>query len=648
MAVGTGDPDIWIPRSVVFLFPTIGGSLVWGSRQIAALLLVSGLDGKPRLPDRTRVLIYGAGTEGVRLLEALRNSPDHEAIGFLDDAPSLIGQQVGGLKVYRVSKLARFVERDGVKEVLLALPRRRRSERQEIIRQLAQHTVRVKTMPAMEDIAAGRVSVSDLRPIDVDDLLSRDAVPPDAELLARSIRGKSVMVTGAGGSIGRELVRQILRQGPCRLVLLEISEAALYEVETEVRDSFAHLEEPAGGASVPTSNPEIVAVLGSVGDARLLEQTMEWLERRAVSLPRLAGDERRALEELANRNLFFNRFYALGRFIDTEELACVTSRSPLYYVSAAFWARDTLLWSLPGVLRIDPERARELLLTCFRRHLRNAGVHAHYVDGTVVYPGFELDELCAYLIGLEHYCRATGDERLLAEPVISEGVAVIEQKLLARRHPREWLLETTLFPSDDPATQPYLTYDNALAARSFEILFEWEQRGLRPPGPGKSNRERARRIREAIHRHLVVEGPFGPMYAWSTDLGQPPRQEIYDEPPGSLQLLSHYGLCAADDPLFVNTVKWVHSPHNPHCYLDCAFPEVGCPHAEHPFVMGLFNSLLSGRAEQAKAILLRAPLDGGLACESFDRNSGLVRTGAAFATCAGFLGHAICCAFGTP
>jgi len=275
MALGTRDPDIWIPRTVVFLFPIIAGLFVWASRQIAAYALVSGLPGKQPQPDRTRVLIYGAGSEGVQLLEALRDSANHEAVGFLDDVPSLIGQQVAGLKVYRVSKLARFVERDGVKEVLLALPRRQRSERQEIIRRLTLHSVRVKTMPAMEDIATGRVSVSHLRPIDVEDLLARDPVPPDAELLARSIRGKSVMVTGAGGTIGSELVRQVLRQGPRRLVLLELSEAALYEVETEVRDSLASPDEPDDGTlKLPVSQPEIVAVLGSVNDARLLEQTM--------------------------------------------------------------------------------------------------------------------------------------------------------------------------------------------------------------------------------------------------------------------------------------------------------------------------------------------------------------------------------------
>lgn len=272
MAVGNGDPSIWIPRSVVFLYPVIGGLMVWGSREAAALLLVSSFSPEARQPDRTRVLIYGAGSEGVRLLEAFRRSRDHEVIGFIDDTPSLIGQEVGGLKVYRLSKLPRFVNRDGVKEVFLALPKRSRSERQSIIKSVASHAVRVKTMPAMEDIVAGRVSVTDLRPIDVDDLLARDSVPPDTELLERSIRGKSVLVTGAGGTIGSELSRQILRQGPKRLVLLDLSEAALYEVETEIRDTLGRIDAGGGSDSAnATAVPEIVAVLGSVTNARLLE-----------------------------------------------------------------------------------------------------------------------------------------------------------------------------------------------------------------------------------------------------------------------------------------------------------------------------------------------------------------------------------------
>ena len=169
-----------------------------------------------------------------------------------------------------MDKLPRLVERDGVKEVLLALPERQRRERRAIIQRLAAHPVRVKTMPAMEDIASGRVSVTDLKPIDVDDLLGRDPVPPDPRLLGRAIQGKSVMVTGAGGSIGSELVRQILRQGPRTLVLYEVSETALYSVEIEVLDSLARADPDASYA-----RPAVIGVLGSVLDAGLLRATIE-------------------------------------------------------------------------------------------------------------------------------------------------------------------------------------------------------------------------------------------------------------------------------------------------------------------------------------------------------------------------------------
>jgi FlaA1/EpsC-like NDP-sugar epimerase len=274
MFVGRGDPSVWVPRSVVFLYPLIGGLLAWGSRELAALLLV-GLVSAPRAaPDKTRAVIFGAAGEGVALLNAVRKGGDHDVIGFIDDTPSLIGQQVAGLKVYRVEKLARLIERDAVKEVLLALPHRQRRERQAIIRSLAAHPVRVKTMPALEDIAAGRVAVTDLKPIDVDDLLARDPVPPDAELLDRSIRGKAVMVTGAGGTIGSELTRQVLRQGPRLLVLYEMSEAALYEIETALRDGLAKLEAALPAGASPAARPRILAVLGSVLDDELLARTI--------------------------------------------------------------------------------------------------------------------------------------------------------------------------------------------------------------------------------------------------------------------------------------------------------------------------------------------------------------------------------------
>jgi FlaA1/EpsC-like NDP-sugar epimerase len=264
-----------VPRSSIVAYALAGTAVIIASRHFAAWLLKSAGVALPPIPadvPMKRVLIYGAGAAGVRLLEAVRRVSDREAMGFVDPASSLWGQYVGGLKVYPPSKLASLIERRGIDEVLLALPEGQRAERRRIIDQLRGQPVTVKLLPALEDIASGRVSVSDLKSIDVDDLLGRDPVPAHTDLLARNIKGKSILVTGAGGSVGSELVRQILRQGPARLVLFDLSEFALYNIELEVRDAIAAT--PNGMAK-----PHVVAVLGSVLDA---SQVMETLRCHAV------------------------------------------------------------------------------------------------------------------------------------------------------------------------------------------------------------------------------------------------------------------------------------------------------------------------------------------------------------------------------
>lgn len=261
---------LWIPRSVMLvLYPLIGGGLIFASRQIYAALLRSA--GVPMVgpgKEPRPVVIYGAGRTGVQLLDALHHSGDARVAGFLDDTASLWGQYAGGVKIYKPDKLERLIEREGVREVILALPESRRRERREILKTLQRYPVRVKTLPDMEDFATGRATVSDLRPIDVDDLLGRDPVPADFALLALGIRGKAVLVTGAGGSIGSELVRQVLRQQPARIVLLDVSEVALYEIETEIADAIAALPEQG-------PRTQLVGVLGSVLDADLVRRTIE-------------------------------------------------------------------------------------------------------------------------------------------------------------------------------------------------------------------------------------------------------------------------------------------------------------------------------------------------------------------------------------
>jgi FlaA1/EpsC-like NDP-sugar epimerase len=266
-----------LPRSTIVMYGVLAAGLVWSSRQLAGWILRGVPHATPARFDHERkhVIIYGAGVTGVQLLQALRLSNDYLPVGFIDENETLWGQMVGGLKVYRPHKVSKLIQREGVQEVLLAVPEASRAHRRTIIKQLEPYPVRVRTLPAITDIATGKVRISDLREISADDLLGRDAVPPDPELIERTIRDKAVMVTGAGGSIGSELTRQIIKQRPARLVLLDVSEAALYQIESEIRQS---LHQPPGEEDTldvdPPANLEIVSVLGSVLDDGLIRRTI--------------------------------------------------------------------------------------------------------------------------------------------------------------------------------------------------------------------------------------------------------------------------------------------------------------------------------------------------------------------------------------
>ncbi len=222
-----------VPRAVPFIYFVFGSLFLLMFRHAVGWLLRSvGYEIPYRDPDTLKpVIVYGAGSAGVALVDALRKSGQYQPVGFVDPAPSLWGQYVAGIKVAKPSALGGMIAREDVEELLVALPEFGRRERSALLRDLQAYPVRVKMLPALEDIASGRVTISDLRPVTGEDLLGRNAVPPDPVLLARDTRDKNVLVTGAGGSIGSELVRQVLRQGPKRLVLLDASEAALYDID---------------------------------------------------------------------------------------------------------------------------------------------------------------------------------------------------------------------------------------------------------------------------------------------------------------------------------------------------------------------------------------------------------------------------------
>lgn len=359
-------------------------------------------------------------------------------------------------------------------------------------------------------------------------------------------------------------------------------------------------------------------------------RTADWLAAREKHVPDAA------INELLNTNLFFSFFYASGRTVDTEELCLMTSRSPRYYVSAAYWDRDSLLWAFPAILETDAEYAREILIYVFTRQARNIGTHSRYIDGTVLEPGFELDELCAPVIALSRYIRATGDGELARKPFVREALDEILRRLKARKHPQIDLYETFLMPTDDLRRYPYLTYDNVLAWASLNAMSDMLGR--------PELAELAERVRAAILCHCVSEDNGARSFVWSTDLCG--HSDVYDEPPGSLLLLPFYGFCDAVDETWLNTAAMIRSEDYALSFAGKPIAEIGCAHAPHPWVLSICNSLLSGHGEAALEHLRRTELDNGVACESVNEVTGECETGEAFATCAGFLAYSLIRYFG--
>jgi FlaA1/EpsC-like NDP-sugar epimerase len=227
-----------IPLSAFGIYWALALLYVGGSRFVARYLLFlhTGADGKPV----ARVAIYGAGDAGARVSSVLRGGPDFVPVAFIDDKKSLQGSNINGIRVYGSDSLQELVRHRKIDRILLALPSVSRRRRREILTQLEPLGVHVQSLPNLSDLISGRAQISELRDVDVSDLLGRDPVPPKPKLFGSCIRGKCVLVTGAGGSIGSELCRQIVRLSPSRLVLFEMSELALYNIERELEEVAAH------------------------------------------------------------------------------------------------------------------------------------------------------------------------------------------------------------------------------------------------------------------------------------------------------------------------------------------------------------------------------------------------------------------------
>jgi len=251
-----------VPRTIGILQPLLLIVAVGMSRLGARYLLSGAYRRVLSGAVRSNVLIYGAGSAGRQLASALQNSGGQSVVGFLDDDRSLHGSLINGIRVYDTAELSALVAEHSVKTVLLALPKLKASRRKEIIESLRGARVAVRATPNVSEIANGKLDPSAFQELDVHDLLGREPVEPNKALLERDTRGKSILVTGAGGSIGGELCRQIMAVGPERLLLVEQSEFALYSIHAELVRQY------------PAAEGQVVPILGSVRDEKRIKDIL--------------------------------------------------------------------------------------------------------------------------------------------------------------------------------------------------------------------------------------------------------------------------------------------------------------------------------------------------------------------------------------
>ncbi|MGP4789269.1 polysaccharide biosynthesis protein [Psychrobacter sp. 1Y11] len=248
-----------IPRSVPIIFLFFLFIALWNSRLVIRELLTRWHPQRTQRQthiDYDNVLIYGAGEAGKELLEGLKNSHKYNVVAYVDDDHQLIGAYLLGKKIYPAHKLTSLVEKFEVAQIFLAMPSISRAQKRQIIDKLSGISIKIKELPSLKEIADGKVTVSSMRKIDILDVLDRQTVEPNERLLQQNITDKGVLVTGAGGSIGSELCRQIIKNKPRCLVLYELSEYALYSIHQELLAKVASIE--------AYQDIEIIAIIGNV------------------------------------------------------------------------------------------------------------------------------------------------------------------------------------------------------------------------------------------------------------------------------------------------------------------------------------------------------------------------------------------------
>ena len=294
------------PRSVYVIYWMLATVLIGGTRMLARELINRTLRHQhPEKSEKAAVAVYGAGATGVQLSRYLRSHKKYQQVVFFDDDLKLAGREIDGIKVLFPSNLKWLCEQNAISQVFLALPGASAKRRKQILEALSQCSVRVKSVPGFSDIVSGKSRLEELQDITVEDLLGRDPVTPKQPLLEGCITGNSVMVTGAGGSIGSELCRQIIKLQPQRLVLFERSEFALYSIESELLKEVHDQQ----------LNVEIIGLLGSVDHRRRVKKIMQSYQietvYHAAAYKHVPIVERNPIEGVRN-NIFGTYFTALA------------------------------------------------------------------------------------------------------------------------------------------------------------------------------------------------------------------------------------------------------------------------------------------------------------------------------------------------
>jgi uncharacterized protein len=371
------------------------------------------------------------------------------------------------------------------------------------------------------------------------------------------------------------------------------------------------------------------------GSEAIIEQAAAWLSKRTRTT------NQPDLDLLMNRNFLFTELYAWGRTIDTEQLVGITSRSPRYYVSAAYWDRDAMLWSFPALLDIDPPMAREALDYALTTQLRNTGTHSRFIDGIVLEDGFQLDEAAAPVLALAAYEKRTSDTAFLSAH--STAVAILSDRLQSRFDPSTGLYSSLQDAQDEFQKLPFITYDNVLVWRALTELADLEKR-LNDPKASQEMTERAASLHTAIlARCISTSAPNagGPIFASATD----GRSYVFTEiPPGSLFKLPALGFLPESDPTFIRTYQWLHSKNYQYSYYDQPYGLPGSYRVPFTTAWSIADNLLltAGRNQSLK-ILRASNWDGGIITEGVDpATARMDQAGRAFATAAGYVAHAIC------